>query len=129
LPSHIVLIVVVIAVSLSGCCALYPCHPVTSIYGNVVSQSSGITIPSAFLSLYGNKFSSSQNGCFKFYSADAIPFVLNASANEFKPVESPAEAGFYNVTISLAPKTSGSASIINWSSVSEEEFNSAPPCN
>lgn len=110
-----------IAATLSGCCALAPCHPSAALVGAVVTTN-GVPVEASRITLYGSKIRTNANGCFKARLPDALPFTFAATAEGYKSIEVTARPGTYRAQISLASTKSPEVSRIEWSAISTLEY-------
>ena len=59
---------------LSGCCMFFPCHPGLWAYGRVTRAGTEEPVVGASVSVFGTTIRTSADGCFKLQLADALPF-------------------------------------------------------
>jgi hypothetical protein len=112
---------------LSGCCAIYPCHPGLSVHGTVVSTDTHQPINGISVGLFGTKVTCPSSE-FRIHLSSALPFTLSVSASGYKPIEVPAKFGYYQARVVLAPSQTIGASTVEWVEISELEFGRAHGC-
>ena len=122
------LIPIAIAAGLSGCCAIYPCHPGTSVLADVVDAQSGEPINGATVNLFGTKTSCAGNS-FKLHLPSAWPNTITVSAPGYMTAESPAQFGTFRVQAKLSREGSAEQGSITWVSVSSAVYASASGCS
>src|SRR5436190_10658652 len=115
------LLVATLSVVVSGCCALAPCHPATSLVGTVVT-SNGAPIAAGRITLYGTSVPTDAKGCFKVRLPDALPFLFVVAAEGYRSVEVEVKPGFYRAKVSLASVQSPEASRADWFAISPSEY-------
>lgn len=121
------LLVVLLVISLSACCAFAACHPATRAVG-YVNDENGKPIEGVTVTLYGYKRITNANGCFAFNVADALPFELSADAEGFKSITVPSKAGFFVISVNLASVGSSEASEVKWKEINSNEYRKANKC-
>jgi hypothetical protein len=117
----------IFAALLTGCCAIYPCHPGLSVHGLVVSEDTHKPINGISIGLFGTKVTCPSNE-FRIHLSSALPLTLSVSASGYKPIEAPAKFGYYQARVVLAPNQTNGASTVEWVEISELEFGRAQGC-
>ena len=104
-----------------------PCHPATRAIGHVTDMN-GKPIQDATVTLYGRKTVSNTDGCFAFNMADAFPFEFSTSAAGFNSITVPSKAGFFIISVKLAPVGSSEIGEVKWKEINSHEYKNAKPC-
>ena len=88
----------------------------------------GNPIEGAAITLYGYEQITNKNGCFHFDVADALPFTLSVNIKGYKALEVPANAGYFEIKINLAPSGSEKSSEITWKEINSDRYKNIKKC-